>query len=88
MFTVTTPPDDGENQPGEVVEDSGVVHQTEDEKIRALEFMLATRSEQEKHIRMAHAAQEVAAHPDADPRAQFEEALHEHPELPESHSPA
>lgn len=53
-----------------------------------MEFMLATRAGQEDHIRTAHAVEEVADHPDADPRAQFEEALHEHPELPESHSPA
>jgi hypothetical protein len=70
------------------VDGDGAVDQTEDERIRALEFMLATRAQQEDQTRAAHAIQEVADHPDADPRAQYEEALHEHPEPPENDSPA
>ena len=83
MLTVTAPIDDGEEQTDGVL-DSGGADQTEEEKIRALEFMLATRAEQEKHVRVAHAAQEVAAHPDVDTRAQFEDALREHPDPPET----
>lgn len=45
--------------------DSGVADQTEDERIRALEFMLATRAQQEDHIRSAHAVEEVADHSEA-----------------------
>lgn len=87
MSTVTAPVDDGEEQPGGV-SDGGVVDQTEDERIRALEFMLATRAQHEDQTRAAHAIKEVADHPDADPRAQYEQALHEHPEPPESELPA
>ncbi|MEO7980330.1 MAG: hypothetical protein ABI807_05510 [Sporichthyaceae bacterium] len=83
---MTTPFDDGEEQPGGE-SDGAVVDQTEDERIRALEFMLATRAQQEDHIRSAHAVKEVVDHPGADPRAQFEEALHEHTEPPEGQSP-
>lgn len=87
--TVSAAEDDDEARPGEPVSDK-VEPQTEAEKIRALEFMLAGRADEETQIRMARAVKELADHPSAEPRAQLEEALREHqePPLPGGERPA